>query len=558
MINIVVCFLAAPPLYSSTAECDLRTYDFHRSEPVSLAGLWMFYPSQFIAQSGMQKSMHAVPVPSIWNNTSYSVLAKGKGYASYTREIMLPPAPARYGILFRDAASAYRIRVYSNNQRVFDGGAGTAAISAHKTIPWFAYTCAEMQLSGNVTIIFDVANFDLAQGGLWNAPVLGSAEKVQSYRELIIARDFFLIGILFLVAAFCLILFFRIRSNRSPLYLAVFCILMAFRTLITGLYPQKILPTSRTAFSLLYTLDYLTMSAGVPILILYLQNVFFRLIKKKISAAIYLAGILLSFIVIFLPISVFSRLTTILWAYIILSLITVIVAFIIETVTQKDTLSVLSCTALIIFMSTIFHDILYSLQYMGKTLIAPYGFAAFIIVQGYVVAETQIRSQTKIKHLENTINDIHHNFDEMVKSRVDDLQAVVQKKKRDAQCRVSAETQDKVAHAIEYLQKNYMFDIAREGLAAQADLSPSRFGKAFLACTGLTMHNYMEQLRVNASLKFLRETALSITEIAHNTGFDSLSTFNRAFKKLIGITPSDYRNESTMQNETLSHDDLQK
>lgn len=54
-------------------------------------------------------------------------------------------------------------------------------------------------------------------------------------------------------------------------------------------------------------------------------------------------------------------------------------------------------------------------------------------------------------------------------------------------------------------------------------------------------NDYVNSLRVSNACKYLRKTDKSITEISNIVGFNTLRTFNRAFRKQLGITPSEYR-----------------
>ena len=56
-------------------------------------------------------------------------------------------------------------------------------------------------------------------------------------------------------------------------------------------------------------------------------------------------------------------------------------------------------------------------------------------------------------------------------------------------------------------------------------------------------NDYINSLRVSNACKYLRKTDKSITEISDIVGFNTLRTFNRAFRKQLGITPSEYRDK---------------
>lgn len=106
---------------------------------------------------------------------------------------------------------------------------------------------------------------------------------------------------------------------------------------------------------------------------------------------------------------------------------------------------------------------------------------------------------------------------------------------------ISLATEQKVQKAIEYIKKNYTADISREGLAASLDINPDHLGKAFKSITGEKIGDYINRLRIEDAAKRLVETKGKIIDIAYAVGFESLSTFNRAFAKILGISPQEYR-----------------
>ena len=104
---------------------------------------------------------------------------------------------------------------------------------------------------------------------------------------------------------------------------------------------------------------------------------------------------------------------------------------------------------------------------------------------------------------------------------------------------------DKTIFAIErvhsYIKLNFKDDITRESLASVVDMSPDHLSRMFKKHTGGTIKDLINRLRIESSLKRLQCIDKKIVEIAFDVGFESLSSFNRIFKKIKGITPSDYR-----------------
>lgn len=78
-------------------------------------------------------------------------------------------------------------------------------------------------------------------------------------------------------------------------------------------------------------------------------------------------------------------------------------------------------------------------------------------------------------------------------------------------------------------------------LARIAHASPAHFARQFRAVFGEAPHTYLRRRRVERAMELLRETDRSVTEICFDVGFNSLGTFSRTFKEIVGEPPSSYR-----------------
>lgn len=94
---------------------------------------------------------------------------------------------------------------------------------------------------------------------------------------------------------------------------------------------------------------------------------------------------------------------------------------------------------------------------------------------------------------------------------------------------------------LEYIDDHYMEEITLEGVAYMAGFSKYHFSRLFKQYTDFTFCDYLCYRRIKAAEKYLEMPDLSITEVALQSGFPSISTFNRLFKQQKGITPSEYR-----------------
>lgn len=78
-------------------------------------------------------------------------------------------------------------------------------------------------------------------------------------------------------------------------------------------------------------------------------------------------------------------------------------------------------------------------------------------------------------------------------------------------------------------------------VARAANTSANYFSEKFKEATGTTFVEYVARTRFEKAATLLREGDLRVSEIAFATGFQSLSQFNRVFKKFSGKSPTEYR-----------------
>lgn len=95
-----------------------------------------------------------------------------------------------------------------------------------------------------------------------------------------------------------------------------------------------------------------------------------------------------------------------------------------------------------------------------------------------------------------------------------------------------------------YIDEHYMEDIKCEKLCEITGLTKSYFSKLFDIFTGMSYNDYVNQKRISFAEKLLVYPDLSTTDIAMKCGYNSLSTFNRAFRSIKKCSPTEYRGMS--------------
>lgn len=98
-----------------------------------------------------------------------------------------------------------------------------------------------------------------------------------------------------------------------------------------------------------------------------------------------------------------------------------------------------------------------------------------------------------------------------------------------------------IEDVMSYITNNICSPLSLEDLASRAGLSQFYFTRLFKKETGHTPHEYIILCRINIAKFYLKSSAYSIKEICFNSGFSSESSFCSTFRKVCGITPSEYR-----------------
>lgn len=101
-----------------------------------------------------------------------------------------------------------------------------------------------------------------------------------------------------------------------------------------------------------------------------------------------------------------------------------------------------------------------------------------------------------------------------------------------------------VHEAMMYIERHYNQNITVTQLADWCNLDRSYFGKIFKNTVLVTPHEYILRYRINTACDLLKNTDLSIGDISAQVGYENQLHFSRAFKKITGIAPREWRKKN--------------
>lgn len=117
----------------------------------------------------------------------------------------------------------------------------------------------------------------------------------------------------------------------------------------------------------------------------------------------------------------------------------------------------------------------------------------------------------------------------------------------------ASEDTDMIGAVKRYILEHYREDIDRNDVAAVAYITPNYLSKRFRSEMGMSLREYINQLRIEDAKRLLLSTNATISEVASEVGYDNISYFSTVFRKLCGMSPIEWC--GGRRNEAKKNDD---
>lgn len=98
-----------------------------------------------------------------------------------------------------------------------------------------------------------------------------------------------------------------------------------------------------------------------------------------------------------------------------------------------------------------------------------------------------------------------------------------------------------IAPALNYVKKHYNEEIRIKDLANVCNMSESHFRGIFRKCMNMMPNEYVNMIRIREASKILLKSYANMEVVAYQVGYGNVSTFNRNFKKILGMTPYQWK-----------------
>lgn len=386
--------ISSPPLAERGA-IDLSGWSLLRDGPIELKGEWEFYWHALLTPEELQRG--TVPpaymtLPASWKgriDPEAGNALTADGYATYRLHVRLHDTPGLLALRTNSIATAYRLWVNG----VPLGGLGRVGTSKADSKPQAAASVTTFYVERDtLDIVFQVSNFDHRRGGLWESVELGTPDSLQSRHERNQAFDLMMFGSLFMMGIYQLGLFTFRRKDRSTLYFGVFCLLCALRTLLVGeqfiyrLFPEFDWETR-------IRLEYVDMFIAFPVFAFFMRELFPKELPRLAIKAFCAIAAVYTGVTLLTEASIFTEWMPSYQAILIASSV-YLLAMVVLAAMRRRSGAQLAAAGGLIYMMTVFNDVLYFDGFIHTGSYSSAGLFAFVALYSILLSIKFVRALT--------------------------------------------------------------------------------------------------------------------------------------------------------------------
>lgn len=374
---------------------DLRTVDLARHGPIDLGGEWGFYWKRFLAPEDFQRPQppaRLVQVPGTWPHPGMP--AEPHGYGTYRLKVK---TQGQTGVLALDKVDLpSSCRIWVDDRLVYSAGrleTKPAAEGSH----YFARPVYFAVTGPEFTITLQTSHFYEGPGGLHGRLRLGTESQIHGEQIGRVALDLFLFGSILLMGLYHLGLFALRRSDKSPLYFGILCLIVAVRCLFTNdYYILNLVPG--LPWGIVNRVEYLTFYLAVPTFLMYLREIFPQETSRLLIRASQVVTATCALIVVACPFQIYQRTMLPFELFTLVVGIAIITAIALAVVRRREG-SLAALTGFVLLFLTVVHDILIVNRVIPGAYIVPYGLVAFIFSQSFLLSLRYSRAFATIEAL---------------------------------------------------------------------------------------------------------------------------------------------------------------
>ncbi len=375
-------------------QLDFSKRDFQQAGPARLDGEWEFFwhrlagPEEF-RDSAPQPDGY-FPVPGVWNGQVLNDgrrIADGDGFATLRLLVRLPSSIRRAALKIPILSTAYRL--YVNGELLSENGvvSQTAEAGRPENRPVVVAFKPAPGLGAwrEAEIIVQVSNYHIQKGGLRVSFLIGPEEEIRTLDRRLLGLDLLLFGSLLVMGLYHLGLFVLRREDRSLLYFAIFCLLIALRTVVTG---ERFLATAAPGllgWQAETRLDFLTVCLAPIFFLMFIRALFPLDVEKLFVRVVQGVGIAAAVFVLVFPARIYSGPVVWLLYFFLGSALYGTVKLVLAAFRGRDG-AALFLSGFVLIILTFVNDVLYASGVINTARLVPLGLFGFTLAQSMLLS----------------------------------------------------------------------------------------------------------------------------------------------------------------------------
>ncbi len=431
-------------------QIDLSTWNSEKDGILKLDGTWEFYHNQLLTPSELINNSNEFTYqkfPSNWGK--YKINGEkisGTGTGTYRLKIFPNSKDSLYIIKLGRIDVSYKL--FANNKLIAQ--AGEVSENKEGNIPEWKTQTAEIKVTDTIELVLQITNFRHKKGGAAGSIEISTPEKMLTHQNILFAYDFFLLGLLIIMAIYHLGLFYLRKADLSVLFFAILLVFVAIHLTVGGQFRIKFF-FPNINWELLMKINYLGNYLRIYFFALFSWFLFKGEISKWFVRILLIVSVIMALIIVFTSASIYTH-------FFIFFVLVLAISFpylvygMIKAVIRKREGSVLSLIGTLIILLSALNDVLYSNLLINTGYLVPFGLFLFIFFQSFLISVRFSKSFNRAENLSLELKSLNQNLENRVSERT--LEIEQQKEELRAQANNLLETNETLGATNNLLELN--------------------------------------------------------------------------------------------------------
>jgi two-component system sensor histidine kinase ChiS len=381
---------------------DLRNWDFEKDGMIKLNGSWEFYDNQLNIPSDFQvntaKTISYEQLPGVFTK---------QGYCTYRLKLLMNNEQELFSVKADYIQGAYEL--WADNKLITS--VGKVGKTKSETIPELIPATGSFYIEkGESYLILRLSNFYQSHAYV-DTLVLGQSEEVTAMREKKLIVSLFIFGCTVMAAIYSFGVFINRRKDKSQLYFALICLIIAIRILFIGQGFWMLLVQDLNYF-VTRKIKVWTFYSYIPFIILFIHSSYAKIISRTVVKISNYIALLYALIIIFIPTKYYLYYIVPFEIFALVSIFYMMYK-ISRTYIQGEEADYMVVVGLFALFITRINDILYEYSIIITDSFAPLGILVFIIVNYYILAKRQANELSNVESISaklKSLNDLKDDF----------------------------------------------------------------------------------------------------------------------------------------------------